>query len=278
MTSTLKLYDKVDVKIRPKRSKKVRIKEGKISQICDNFILVDYGYYRESYSLFELQQKNPVIYRNKKIIDFGVPKDVKKEELEKRKKIKNEVEDNKNETKNNGREVSELEQKEKLTKEVAARLLDEGKSPHEIALEYADVHGGHHKYPKAMMARWGLIKKQDKYKPKPKKKPELPTKQSKIRNINNHTKYDRHMEICEDLNQLYKDKNTAYGDAFSKTFKELGIISAVTRMSDKFNRVKSLALKAENNVMDENLKDTLQDLANYSIMTLIEMEMGGMSK
>lgn len=88
----------------------------------------------------------------------------------------------------------------------------------------------------------------------------------------NVNKYDRHMEICKFLNELYENKNIAYGDAFGKTFQELGIISAVTRMSDKFNRIKALTTGAKNDVKDESLKDSLYDLANYCIMTIIEME------
>lgn len=85
-------------------------------------------------------------------------------------------------------------------------------------------------------------------------------------------KYERHMELCKQLNETYIAKNKAYGDAFAKTFQELGIISAVTRIHDKFNRVKALALGAENKVSDESIKDTLLDLANYCIMTVIELE------
>jgi len=85
-------------------------------------------------------------------------------------------------------------------------------------------------------------------------------------------KYERHKEICERLNKIYTDKNTAYNDSFGKTFKELGIMSAVTRMYDKFNRLSALAQGAQNNVKDETIEDTLIDLANYAIMTLIEIE------
>lgn len=85
-------------------------------------------------------------------------------------------------------------------------------------------------------------------------------------------KYNRHMEICEKLNQTYIDKNTAYGDSFGKTFADLGIMSAITRIYDKFNRIVALAKGAENNVRDEAIEDTLTDLANYAIMTLIELE------
>ena len=87
-------------------------------------------------------------------------------------------------------------------------------------------------------------------------------------------KYERHSEITKQLNEIYIAKNTDYGDAFGDTFKKLGIISAVTRIVDKTNRLMSLSAKteAERNVKDETIKDTLVDLANYAIMTLIEME------
>lgn len=64
-----------------------------------------------------------------------------------------------------------------------------------------------------------------------------------------------------------KKKNHDYGNSFGETYKDLGIISAVTRISDKFNRLKTLA-KGENNLVnDESLEDTLLDMANYCIMT-----------
>lgn len=84
-------------------------------------------------------------------------------------------------------------------------------------------------------------------------------------------KYEKHMEICKQLNQIYKDKNHDYGDSFGETFKKLGIISAVTRITDKVNRLQSLCTK-EQKVEDESIIDTLMDLANYAIMTIIEIE------
>ncbi|WP_416389590.1 nucleotide modification associated domain-containing protein [Peptoanaerobacter stomatis] len=49
------------------------------------------------------------------------------------------------------------------------------------------------------------------------------------------------------------------------------MISAVTRISDKTNRLQSLCVNKQQ-VKDESIKDTLMDLANYAIMTLIELE------
>lgn len=75
-------------------------------------------------------------------------------------------------------------------------------------------------------------------------------------------------EITNKMNQLYDAKNADYGDSFNKTIDEFGLTAAVVRMNDKFNRVKTLT-KTQANVNDEAITDTLLDLANYSIMTLL---------
>lgn len=81
------------------------------------------------------------------------------------------------------------------------------------------------------------------------------------------TLVEQHKKICDNLNKIYEKKNHDYGNSFGETYKDLGIISAVTRISDKFNRLKTLA-KGENNLVnDESLEDTLLDMANYCIMT-----------
>jgi hypothetical protein len=79
--------------------------------------------------------------------------------------------------------------------------------------------------------------------------------------------------ICAYLVNLYRDKNAAYGDAFGKTFKEMGIISAVTRMTDKMERIKSLCLGGEE--YGESMMDTLHDLALYAMMTIVERQLQG---
>lgn len=87
----------------------------------------------------------------------------------------------------------------------------------------------------------------------------------------NITKIEKHAAICNKLNRIYEAKNADYGDSFGETFKKLGIISAVTRISDKMNRLTSLAVNNDAKVKDEKIEDTLMDMANYAIMTLIEL-------
>lgn len=81
----------------------------------------------------------------------------------------------------------------------------------------------------------------------------------------------KHKCICDELNGIYEKKNHDYGNSFGETFDKLGIVSAVTRISDKTNRLMSLC-KTEARVDDESITDTLMDLANYCIMTVMELD------
>lgn len=81
----------------------------------------------------------------------------------------------------------------------------------------------------------------------------------------------RFREIANQMADLYEKKNHDYGDSFGETFRKLGPISAITRITDKYNRLVSLATKGEQQVNDEKLEDTLIDLANYAVMTIMEL-------
>lgn len=74
------------------------------------------------------------------------------------------------------------------------------------------------------------------------------------------------------LRNLYDAKNRDYGDSFGKSFEEWGMPMACIRLTDKLNRLCALTKSGEQRVQDERIEDTLRDLANYSIMTLIELE------
>lgn len=84
-------------------------------------------------------------------------------------------------------------------------------------------------------------------------------------------KASHHADICLTLNDIYAAKNADYGDSFGETYRKLGIISAVTRISDKTNRLQTLC-RHDAFVKAESIRDTLMDLANYCIMTVMEMD------
>lgn len=79
-------------------------------------------------------------------------------------------------------------------------------------------------------------------------------------------------KIAKELGDLYEKKNLAYGNSFSDTYNKLGIISAITRISDKFNRLCNLATNPDIDNLGESLEDTLRDMASYCIMTVMELE------
>lgn len=84
----------------------------------------------------------------------------------------------------------------------------------------------------------------------------------------------RHQEICDDIHATWLQKNAAYGDSFHQLYDDLGIISAVTQITHKYNRLKTLAKDKNHdiNTGDEPIIDTLLDMANYCIMTAMEIE------
>ena len=89
------------------------------------------------------------------------------------------------------------------------------------------------------------------------------------------TKPERHAEICRQLNDIYTRKNHDYGDSFHATFLEEGLAMARIRLSDKLNRFKQLSKDPNRQaVQDESMIDTLLDLANYAIMTIMEIDGG----
>ena len=77
-------------------------------------------------------------------------------------------------------------------------------------------------------------------------------------------------ELATDMCKLYENKNYDYGDSFNISCTKYGPIAALTRMSDKFNRIETLILKRQKQkVEDEKLEDILVDLANYAMMTVL---------
>ena len=79
----------------------------------------------------------------------------------------------------------------------------------------------------------------------------------------NEDKVMRHKELCDGLNALYARKNHDYGDSF--------------HLGDKFSRFKTLSRisptdSTQQQVTDESIRDTLLDLANYAIMTVLELD------
>lgn len=80
-------------------------------------------------------------------------------------------------------------------------------------------------------------------------------------------------DVTINLRNLYDAKNRDYSDSFGQSFQKWGLPMACIRLGDKLNRLESFAQKKDMQVDDESVEDTLMDMANYAIMTLVEMNM-----
>lgn len=85
----------------------------------------------------------------------------------------------------------------------------------------------------------------------------------------NTRKIETHKELCDFLHSLYVKKNADYGDSYAKVRREYPN-AILIRLSDKFERLKTLLNNNEQKVSDESVQDTFLDLANYCLLECVE--------
>lgn len=78
--------------------------------------------------------------------------------------------------------------------------------------------------------------------------------------------------LTDEILELYEKKNSDYGNSFYKQLDEDGLLVSKIRLQDKLSRFSSIIKKDTIEVEDEKLRDTLIDLATYSIMTVAWMD------
>ena len=80
-----------------------------------------------------------------------------------------------------------------------------------------------------------------------------------------------HRKLCLALNDMYKKEGADYGDSFHKMVKEEGLAAARLYLTEKLDRFKRLSKNGNPQTKGESMMDSLMDIANYAIMTAIEM-------
>ena len=78
-------------------------------------------------------------------------------------------------------------------------------------------------------------------------------------------------DITNGMYDTFKAKNHDYGNSFAELFNECGMTYAYGHMAEKLKRVKSL-MSDEAKVNGESIRDSLLDLANYAILTIMELD------
>lgn len=89
------------------------------------------------------------------------------------------------------------------------------------------------------------------------------------------TDIDRFRNITKTMLDTFSKKNHDYGNSFEQSLDEEGLAASRIRMGDKWNRFKNLSKGKTVQVNDESIRDTLLDLAAYSIMTMIWLDKNG---
>ena len=73
------------------------------------------------------------------------------------------------------------------------------------------------------------------------------------------------IDVQNEALELFKKKNTDYGDSFAN----YGSVGVIIRMGDKIKRLVSITNRGVNLVNNESLRDTLIDLHNYAAMAIM---------
>lgn len=82
-------------------------------------------------------------------------------------------------------------------------------------------------------------------------------------------KSKEHMQILNELYETYVKKNADYGNSFDNSLDKHGLVAAAVRLGDKMSRLDSLVGGKKAQVLDESIEDTLLDMANYAVMSVM---------
>ena len=81
---------------------------------------------------------------------------------------------------------------------------------------------------------------------------------------------EEHKKLYDLMHEIYIKKNSDYGNSFSDLYDEYGSIISEIHIREKFNRFKQL--RTNESQVGESIEDTLMDMANYCLLTLLEMK------
>lgn len=77
-----------------------------------------------------------------------------------------------------------------------------------------------------------------------------------------------YQDTLNEMAETFYLKNERYGDSFTQTMDDYGMVTAMIRITDKFNRMKTLYQNRDLDADDEPIMDTMLDMANYLVMTI----------
>lgn len=76
-----------------------------------------------------------------------------------------------------------------------------------------------------------------------------------------------------EMESTYHRKNADYGNSFEEMYRKVGAIYPLIHLSEKLARIEQLTQSDKGpRVTEESLRDSLLDLANYSVMWITELD------
>lgn len=84
-------------------------------------------------------------------------------------------------------------------------------------------------------------------------------------------------DIVDDMYNTYIKKNKDYGNSFENMCDKFGLVAAAIPLNNKVERINSL-IKHNKHEVNESIEDSLKDLSNYAVMTLIYLKNNGENK
>lgn len=82
----------------------------------------------------------------------------------------------------------------------------------------------------------------------------------------------RHRKILDEMADTFSKKNSDYGNAFEEILDDFGASYAVGRLKEKLKRLTKLITTNKQEVVDESIEDTLLDMANYAVLTIMWLQ------
>lgn len=82
----------------------------------------------------------------------------------------------------------------------------------------------------------------------------------------------RHRKILAEMADTFSKKNSDYGNAFEEILDDFGASYAVGRLKEKHKRLTKLITSSKQEVEDESIEDTLLDMANYAVLTIMWLQ------
>ena len=82
----------------------------------------------------------------------------------------------------------------------------------------------------------------------------------------------RHRKILDEMADTFSKKNSDYGNAFEEILDDFGASYAIGRLKEKHKRLTQLVISSKQKVEDESVEDTLLDMANYAVLTIMWLQ------